>query len=176
MANLTKTQTEALLAKGLNNVAIIAFRKSNSNPSNVNLMYAEVVAGQSSDGGAFNALMGGSANQVKYAWAPALATVAKDMFGIEGATEQTQTCFVENPKIGDKFLKVRRMETFDSEKGKEVINPSTGEVKLHPVTGEQIFRIEGVALVDNFADTIEDIKVKVEAKATAEAPFSIDSL
>ena len=176
MANLTKTQTDALLAKGVNNVAIIAYRKSSSNPANVNLMYAEVIEGQSSDGGAFNALMGGSPNQVKYAWAPALATIAADMFGIKDAKDDTQTCFIENPKIGEKFLKVRRMETHDSDKGKEVINPSTGEVKVD-ANGEQVYRIEGVALADSFNQVFEDQKIVVEAKAKAEAdakvPFDI---
>ena len=176
MANLTKTQVDALLAKGVNNVAIIAYRKSASNPANVNIMYAEVIEGQSSDGGAFNALMGGSPNQTKYAWAPALATIAKDMFGIEGAKEETQTCFIENPKIGDKFLKVRRTETHDSDKGKEVINPSTGEV-MTDANGDQIFRMEGVALADSFEQVYADTKIVVEAaKADAKVPFNVEAL
>ena len=175
MANMTETQVNQLLTKGLHSVAIIAFRQSNSKPENVNLMYAEVVESTSSDGGAFNALLGGSSLQVKYAWAPARKDIAEATFGIKDATPQTQLTFIENPKIGGKFLKVRRIETFDGEKGKEVINPSTGEVLMHQ-NGQQIFRIEGVVLTDNFTDVIADVKLPREEKKSniIEAPFSVE--
>jgi hypothetical protein len=175
MANLTKQQTDMLLGKGLHNVAIIAYRESSSNPENVNLMYAEVVESTSSDNGAFNALMGGSSLQVKYAWAPAKKAIAEKLFDIKDATANAQTTYIENPKIGEQFLKVRRIETFDSEKGREVINPSTGEIMVHP-NGQQIFRIESVVLVDEFASSIADVKLPREEKAKVETPFSIDAL
>lgn len=177
MANLkTQQSTEKLLALPVGTVALIGYNDSQSNSENVNLYFGEVFINE--DSKEYSAFMGGTAKQVRRAWRTANKDVAKDLFGITDSSDLFKEAFMKNPKVGEEYVKVKHVETYEEQYNGPIINPSTGDVKTNDF-GEEIYRIEEVKLVaDNIQikPVILDKSKRSSGKAavSSETPFTME--
>jgi len=179
MASLkTQQSTEKLMKLPVGTVALIGYNDSQSNSENVNLYFGEVFINE--DSKEYSAFMGGTAKQIRRAWRTANKDVAKDMFGIDDSSHIFQETFMENPKAGSEYVKVKHTETYEEQYGGPIVNPVTGDVKTNEF-GEEIYRIEEIKLIADKNVQIKPIildkakRSNGDVKTSSETPFSVSN-
>ena len=182
----TENSSKQLIEMPAKSVAILGYRQSAA--GNVNVFFGEVEEVESNDGGAFNAFYGSTKlKSIRYAWQVMKPEIAKAFYNITDASEDFKELFIANPKAGEKFVKIRYVESLDSTKGDPITNPTSGEISLD-VNGNVIYRKGSVILADSAeyqepyseaaGTRLKRLAAGAEVSSVEETatPFSVDEL